>query len=96
MRKLFILVLLFSLGGFAQVHRSRAVIREFRRTHPCPATGKISGPCPNYVVDHKWPLCARGKDSLENLQWQEKKASLVKDKEEWRICRELKNWEEGK
>ena len=88
------LLLVFALCvcASAEVHRSLAAIRAFRKDHPCPVTGKTLGPCPGYVIDHRWPLCAGGKDAPENMQWQDKKASLVKDKEEWRICRELKSW----
>ncbi len=30
--------------------------RAFVREHPCPATGRTSGACPGYVVDHVRPL----------------------------------------
>ncbi|MEW6562740.1 MAG: HNH endonuclease signature motif containing protein [Pseudomonadota bacterium] len=70
--------------------RSSAEVRAFKRGHPCPATHSIHGKCPGYVVDHVIPLCAGGADKPSNMQWQEKAASKVKDKEEWRTCRELK------
>ena len=34
------------------------------------ATGKITGTCPGYVVDHLVPLRRGGGDSSDNLQWQ--------------------------
>jgi len=33
--------------------RSRAVTREFQREHPCPSTGRTSGPCPGYWKDRR-------------------------------------------
>jgi hypothetical protein len=41
------------------------------------------------VIDHIEPLCAGGPDAIENLQWQTRADSLVKDKAERRQCREL-------
>lgn len=70
--------------------RSAAEVRAFKRENPCPATGKIYGKCPGYVVDHKDPLCAGGADKPSNMQWQELAESKIKDKEEWRTCRILR------
>jgi hypothetical protein len=39
-------------------------------SHPCPATGEISGACPGYVIDHIIPLKRGGADELANMQWQ--------------------------
>jgi hypothetical protein len=36
--------------------RSRAARADFQREHPCPATGRTSGACHGYVVDHIQPL----------------------------------------
>jgi hypothetical protein len=36
----------------AKQKRNPAARRAFVREHPCPATGKTSGACPGYVVDH--------------------------------------------
>jgi hypothetical protein len=69
--------------------RSRAPIRAFKAVNACPATGEM-GPdvkCPGYVVDHKWPRCAGGPDTLDNLQYQEYRESLVKDRVERAVCR---------
>jgi hypothetical protein len=47
------------ISASAKEHRSTSVKREFQLTHPCPATGLTSGPCPGYVKDHVLPLgCA--------------------------------------
>jgi hypothetical protein len=64
--------------------RSRPLIREFARQ-----TGYPNGR-PGYVVDHQIPLCAGGPDTIANLQWQEKRASYVKDQFERELCRDMK------
>ena len=43
---------------------------DFRKAHPCPATGKTSGPCPGYVIDHVVALKNGGADAPSNMQWQ--------------------------
>lgn len=53
----------------ARLARSAAVVREWRQTHPCPANGLKTGPCPGWQVDHRWPLCAGGLDRPDWLQW---------------------------
>ena len=68
-------------------HKQRAA---FKRQHPCPATGKHSGACPGYVIDHVRPLCAGGLDHPSNMQWQTVADAKVKDREEVRECRNLK------
>jgi hypothetical protein len=69
--------------------RSRAPVRAFKATHVCPSTGKMDAdaPCPRYVVDNRWPLCAGGPDTPENMQFQEYQESLVKDRLERAVCR---------
>lgn len=57
---------------------------------PCPSTGKRSGSCPGFVVDHVHPLCAGGADHPSNMQWQTKNDSYKKDADERRLCRALK------
>lgn len=49
--------------------RSRAVLRDFQRLYPCPATGLQQGACPGWFKDHIVPLVCGGCDSIENLQW---------------------------
>ena len=82
-----LLALLFSAQAEA---RSASERRAFARGNPCPSTGETRGKCPGYVVDHIVPLCASGADNPGNMQWQELAASKIKDKQEWRHCRELK------
>jgi hypothetical protein len=73
----------------APVPRSEAVLREFQRQHPCPSTGKQTGPCPGYVKDHIDPLCHTGiaGDRVENLWWQTIQEAKEKDIWEKRLCR---------
>lgn len=42
---------------------------SFRKDHPCPSTGRTSGACPGYEVDHVKPLACGGADSPVNMQW---------------------------
>jgi len=46
------------------IKRSRAVIRAFKRIHPCPAT-----PCKGWQIDHVIPLACGGRDAVSNMQW---------------------------
>lgn len=71
-----------------RIQRSASSKAEFKRSQPCPSTGKPTGSCPGYVVDHIIPLCAGGADDPGNMQWQELATSKAKDKQEWRQCRE--------
>ena len=51
----------------------------FRRSHPCPATGKTYGQCPGYVVDHLKALKRGGADDPSNMQWQTRPEAKAKD-----------------
>lgn len=70
-----------------RVARSRTARAEFMRSHPCPSTGKRSGACPGYVVDHRKALACGGADSQENMQWQTNAEGKAKDKWERNGCR---------
>jgi hypothetical protein len=63
-------------GRIARDPRAR---NEFKRTHPCPSTGKSSGSCPGYVIDHVQPLKRGGADTPANMQWQPEEAARLKD-----------------
>ena len=81
------LVLLLLIGQLASAaDRDPAQVREFRKTHPCPATNRVRGACPGWVVDHVVPLCFGGPDAPANMQWQETALSYVKDKFERQAC----------
>jgi hypothetical protein len=81
---------LVAAAGPCQVPtRSRAVIREFRASTPCPpfcATYRrtVQGAivpyqrCGACEVDHVCPLACCGADRLENLQWMDAEANRRK------------------
>jgi len=50
------------------------------KSHPCPATGKTTGACKGYVIDHVVPLKRGGADAPANMQWQTTAAAKAKDK----------------
>ncbi len=66
--------------------RSGSAKRNFQASNPCPATGKTSGSCKGYVIDHKTPLACGGADSPANMQWQTTAESKLKDKTERAGC----------
>lgn len=66
-------------GRIARDPRAR---NAFKRSHPCPSTGKTTGSCPGYVIDHVKPLKRGGADSPENMQWQTERAAKIKDRTE--------------
>ena len=85
-----VLVLLVTIAtAGAEDLRSHAVLSEFQRRNPCPATGLPDGRCPGYVKDHIKALCAGGADAAENLQWQTTEDGAAKDKLEAAECRAL-------
>lgn len=73
-----------------KIIRSRAAIASFKQARPCPATGKSTGACPGWVIDHKYPLCAGGCDEPANMQWQRLAESHEKDLWEEQLCRKPK------
>lgn len=62
------------------IARSAKAKDEFKKSHPCPSTGKASGACPGYVIDHVTPLKRRGADAPNNMQWQIIAAARAKDR----------------
>ncbi|MDZ4796872.1 MAG: HNH endonuclease signature motif containing protein [Bryobacteraceae bacterium] len=62
--------------------RSSSARAAFRKKHPCPATGKSTGACPGYVIDHIRPLKRGGPDTPANMQWQTLQAARAKDRVE--------------
>jgi len=69
-----------------KVPRSAAARAEFKRANPCPASGKPTGPCPGWIVDHVKPLCAGGADAPHNMQWQTVDDAKTKDRQERLAC----------
>ena len=49
--------------------RSDAVIAAFKKQWACPATGKHSGACKGWAIDHVVPLDCGGIDAVSNMQW---------------------------
>ena len=52
-----------------KTQRSDKVIRAFKRMWACPSTGKHSGPCPGWAIDHTIPLACGGRDAVFNMAW---------------------------
>lgn len=65
-----------------RIQRSERAKHDFQKSHPCPSTGKTSGGCPGYVVDHVKPLKRGGQDAPSNMQWQTTQAAKDKDRTE--------------
>ena len=65
-----------------RIKRSAAAKDQFKRQHPCPSTGKSTGACSGYVIDHIVPLKRGGKDAPGNMQWQTKEEAKLKDRME--------------
>jgi hypothetical protein len=63
-----------------RIKRSSSSKNAFKKSHPCPSTGKSKGACHGYVIDHRTPLKKGGSDSPSNMQWQTKEAAKAKDK----------------
>jgi hypothetical protein len=65
-----------------RIKRNPAARREFQKMHPCPATGRTTGACPGYVVDHIVALKRGGADAPSNMQWQTIAEAKAKDRVE--------------
>jgi hypothetical protein len=65
-----------------RIKRSSAAKHAFEKRHPCPSTGRTSGRCPGYVVDHIKALECGGADAPSNMQWQTVAAGKAKDRTE--------------
>jgi hypothetical protein len=62
-----------------KIARSPKAKSDFKKTHACPSTGKTSGACPGYVIDHIQALKHGGADDPSNMQWQTTKDAKAKD-----------------
>jgi hypothetical protein len=69
-----------------RIKRSTAAKNTLKHEHPCPSTGRSSGSCPGYVIDHVNPLECGGADAPFNMQWQTIAEGKAKDRTE-RYCR---------
>jgi 5-methylcytosine-specific restriction endonuclease McrA len=63
-----------------KIKRSGQAKDDFKKSHPCPSTGKTYGSCPGYVIDHLIPLKRGGADAPYNMQWQTTQTAKQKDK----------------
>lgn len=70
----------------AGTHRDHKAIAAFKHLHPCPGTGKSTGPYKGYVIDHIEPLACGGADHPSNMQWQTGADAKAKDKWERKAC----------
>ncbi len=68
------------------ITRCASEVRDFRKLHPCPATGLARGPCPGWIVDHVIALECGGADDPINMQWMTVADAKAKDRWEGR-CR---------
>lgn len=62
-----------------RIKRSEKAKHDFKAENPCPATGKRTGACPGYVIDHIQALACGGADSPANMQWQTVAEGKAKD-----------------
>lgn len=85
-RSALLAILALSLSAHA-IERSAAVKSEFRHTHPCPSTGRVTGACPGWQVDHIQALKCGGQDSADNMQWLTIQAHKEKTRRDMRGCR---------
>ena len=84
--------LALSLGAlqspaYAKVERSGSVPKDFQMAVPCPANGQKKGPCPGYERDHILPLCLRGADHIDNMQWLTVAEHRAKTRKDVAACR---------
>lgn len=73
--------------AFGATARSAHTRSLFHKANACPSTGKFTGACPGWVMDHLKSLRCGGKDVPENLWWQTIAEAKVKDGQEaecWR------------
>lgn len=92
-------------SGEAKSVRDPGVVREWRKTHPCPVEGP--GTCfqKGYAVDHVIALECGGADSVENLAYFNRESHKLKSKYDnlrckntWfgaimRLWRDVRFWE---
>jgi hypothetical protein len=67
-------------NSHGRIQRSAIAKRSFRQSHPCPSTGRTSGACSGYVIDHTKALKRGGLDEPGNMQWQTIADAKAKDR----------------
>lgn len=79
--------------GFLAVSSAHALPRDaqqkaaFRKSNACPSTGKHTGACPGYEVDHKKALMNGGADTPQNMQWLSKNEHKTKTAKDVAECK---------
>lgn len=68
-------------NAWGDILRRADVLSAFKRAWPCPATGRTTGACPGWYMDHVIPLACGGADAVWNLQWLPE--SAWRDKSKW-------------
>lgn len=71
-----------SRDAHGRIARSAQAKTTFKKSNPCPSTGRSPGNCPGYVIDHVVPLKRGGADHSANMQWQTSAAAKAKDRYE--------------
>jgi hypothetical protein len=82
-----LLLLSSAFAAKPRIPRSSTAKTAFKHQHPCPATGRVSGPCKGWVIDHIMPLACGGPDVPQNMQWQTYADSKRKDAVERKDCK---------
>lgn len=76
-----------TVGYAATTERGWKAPYLFRKANPCPSTGRTTGACPGWVMDHMVSLRCGGADVPENIWWQRVQEAKEKDSQEdecWR------------
>ena len=66
-----------------RIQRSEPAKNSFKKSNPCPSTGKSRGACPGYDIDHRTPLAKGGTDDPSNMQWLSKGQHEAKTKRDF-------------
>lgn len=70
-------------GG--EILRDSKVITAYRKVHKCPSTGKYTGACPDYALNHMVPLACGGCDAVWNMSWMRNDIKALEDRVERQI-----------
>lgn len=81
------LALLLASSLALALPRDRTELHAFKRMNPCPVTGKSTGACKGWEVDHRVPLKCGGADKPANMQWLSVREHKKKTKRESSRCR---------
>lgn len=90
MKAALLVLVVVATNALAWPGRSASAVAEFRKSNACPATGRFSGECSGWEIEHTRPLCAGGADEAANMTWMRKKDHKLKTKADLQACRALK------